>query len=76
MPQVLVRDVEPAVLNRLKERAQRNGRSLQSELRLILRQASGVDVDAALEDLRRIQADFAGRTFSDSTDLLREDRER
>lgn len=76
MPQVLVRDIEPAVVERLKERAQKNGRSLEAELRAILRRASGVDMAAALAELKRIQADFAGRTFSDSTELLRADRER
>ncbi|HZO86707.1 MAG TPA: hypothetical protein VFB38_00105 [Chthonomonadaceae bacterium] len=76
MPQVLVREVEPAVVERLKQRAQRHGRSLEAELRVILRQAVGLDMQAALEELRRIQDDFAGRTFSDSTELLREDRER
>lgn len=76
MPQVLVRDIEPAVVERLKERAQKNGRSLEAELRAILRCASGVDMAAALAELKRIQADFAGRTFSDSTELLRADRER
>lgn len=76
MPQVLVREMESAVIERLKRRAQSNGRSLEAELRAILRQAAGMDMQVALKELKRIQADFAGRTFSDSTELLREDRER
>ena len=76
MSQVLVREVEPAVLDRLKRRARQNGRSLEAELRAILRQAAGLEMEAAVEQLRRIQEDFAGRTFSDSTELLREDRAR
>lgn len=76
MPQVLVRDVESAVIDRLKRRARQNGRSLEAELRMILRRAAGVDMEAALAQLQRLQADFAGRSFSDSTELLREDRER
>ncbi len=76
MPQVLIRGIEPTVIDRLRERAQGNGRSLEAELRAILRQAAGVDREEALQQLRRLHADFAGRTFSDSTELLREDRER
>ncbi|HZT41035.1 MAG TPA: hypothetical protein VFA07_02540 [Chthonomonadaceae bacterium] len=76
MSQVLVREVDPVVLEKLKARAMHNGRSLEAELRVILRQAAGVDMEAALQELKRIQADFAGRTFSDSTELLREDRQR
>jgi plasmid stability protein len=76
MSQVLVREVEPVVIEKLKQRAQLHGRSLEAELRLILRQAAGVDMEAALQELRRIQADFAGRIFADSTPLVREDRER
>ncbi len=76
VPQVLIRDVEPVVIQRLKERAKRNGNSMESELRGILRQASGVDMEMALLELRHIQEAFAGRTFTDSVELLREDRER
>ena len=76
MSQVLVREVEPAIIEKLKQRAQRHGRSLEAELRLILRQAAGVEMEAALQELRRLQADFAGQSFSDSTELLREDRQR
>ena len=76
MSQVLVREVEPAVIEKLKARAKQNGRSLEAELRVILRQAAGVDMEAALLELKRVQADFAGRSFSDSTELLREDRQR
>ena len=76
MPQVLIRDVEPAVIQRLKERAKRNGVSMEAELRSILLQASGIEREQALLELKRLQESFAGRTFSDSLDLLREDRER
>jgi len=73
---VLVRDLEPAVIQRLKLRAQQHKRSLEAELRVILRHAAGVDMQPALEELKRIQADFHGRTFSDSTELIRQDRQR
>ena len=77
MPQVLVRDLDTAVVERLKERARHNGRSLQKELKAILeqtaREATMAEARAAAE---RISRRFAGRTFSDSADLIREDRER
>jgi antitoxin FitA len=76
MAQVLVRDVEPTVIEKLKARAKENGRSLEAELRLILQRAAGDDIDDALAEVERVRALFAGRTFSDSAELVREDRER
>jgi plasmid stability protein len=76
MAQVLVRDLEETTLERLKERARRNGRSLQSELKLILEQAAQgrmADARAAADQVRERLARYAA---SDSADLIREDRER
>jgi antitoxin FitA len=75
MPQVLVRDVEPAVLEKLRARARRSGRSLQAELRLILRQAAGAPAASLLPEVERVRALFARRALSDSAELLREDRD-
>ena len=76
MPQMLVRDVEPAVMEKLKVRAQRNGRSLEAEARAIFRAAVTTDVSEMRTEVERVRALFAGRAFSDSAALLREDRER
>jgi plasmid stability protein len=76
MPQILVRNVEPGVVEKLKARARRNGRSLEAELRLILQEAAGVGPVSVQDQVERLRALFAGRNFSDSTELLREDRER
>ena len=76
MPQVLVRDVEPAVMEKLRARAQRNGRSLEAEARVIFRAAVTSDASEMRAEVERVRALFAGRTFSDSAALLREDRER
>jgi plasmid stability protein len=77
MAQILVRNLEPEVVERLKARAASNGHSLQAEVAQILRQASGtktmVEARAAAEEIQRR---FAGRTFPDSAELIREDRER
>lgn len=74
MAQVLVRDVEPETVEKLKQRAGKNGRSLEAELRVILRQAAEQSGDPWAE-IERVRAAFAGRTFSDSSELIREDRD-
>ena len=78
MPQVLVRDLDGAVVERLKERARRNGRSLQKETKAILEAASALPytMEEARLAAERIRARFGDRTFSDSAELIREDRER
>ncbi len=76
MAQVLVRDLENDVVDKLKERAKSCGRSLEAELRLILEQAAQDSRAAGLLELEQIRARLAGRTFSDSLEMLREDRAR
>jgi antitoxin FitA len=76
MPQLLVRDVDPAVVQRLKARAERHGRSLEAELRLILQEAAARDMGDANAVLERVREMLSGREFSDSAELIREDRDR
>jgi plasmid stability protein len=77
MAQVLIRKVEKEVVLGLKERAKANGRSLEAELRLILQEASKpVEPVNRMEILARVRKQFEGRRFSDSTQLIREDRDR
>ena len=45
MSQVLVRDVDPAVVARIKERASRRGTSMQRELQRILEQGAELPED-------------------------------
>ena len=40
MAQILIRDLDPWVVGKLKEQAVRNGRSLESELRIFLERES------------------------------------
>jgi plasmid stability protein len=67
------------VLLSLKRRASGHGRSLQQELRLLLEHLvseydEGLDPLAAARELReRLRA--SGRVFSDSTQIIREDRD-
>jgi len=77
MPNVLVRDVEITVLEKLKSRAASKGRSLQSEVKIILKDAAGMNKPLSeLETARKIRASLTVKNQSDSSDLLREDRAR
>ena len=76
MPNVLVRDVEETVLEKLKEQAQRNGRSLQTEMLSILNIFAGYNSLSDEQTAAVIKDSLRGRVFSDSSELLREDRSR
>lgn len=75
MAQMLLRNLDDTMVAVLKERAKKHGRSLSSEVRAILQDATGSRADWR-QQLEQVRAMFDGRSFSDSTDLLREDRER
>ena len=76
MAQILVRNLDEAVVDRLKSRATQHNRSLQAEVKTILEQAAQVDAKTARELAMSIRKRFAGRQFTDSVDLIREDRDR
>lgn len=77
MPNVLVRDVETSVLEKLKIRAAQRGRSLQSEVQIILKEAAARETPLSeLETARKIRNALKVKKQSDSAELLREDRER
>jgi antitoxin FitA len=81
MPEVLVRNLDESVVERLKTRASGNGRSLQAELKLILEQAarpgtsrpSRAEYRALADEVRTTLGD---RPQADSAALLAEDRAR
>ena len=76
MPDILIRGLDPKAFKRLRDRARHHKRSLQSEARLVLEQAAGASTEdvAAMLDLWNKR--FAGRKFSRSANLIREDRNR
>ena len=76
MPDILIRGLNAQVLKRLKARAKRNGRSLQSEAKLLLEQAAGAGGEEIAAMLDRWKQRFADRRFSGSAKLIREDRDR
>lgn len=78
MPDILIRNIDPEKLERFKARAKRNGRSLQSEAKLLIEMAATEkSKDEVLEIASKWRKRFAGRKFSTSSvDLIREDRDR
>ncbi|MEH2360400.1 FitA-like ribbon-helix-helix domain-containing protein [Nostoc sp.] len=84
MAQILVEDLDPIILEKLETLAKQHGRSLQEELKQILQQAAekvthyhtGGNMEKAREAVARAQVRYTGKIFSDSTEFIREDRER
>jgi plasmid stability protein len=76
MARVLIRDLDERILQRLKERAARNHRSLQAELQIIVERAAAIDVFESRAVAARIRRKLSGRKHSDSTALLADDRRR
>jgi plasmid stability protein len=79
MADVLIRDVPEQVLAALERRAAANGRSLQQELLWLLAStAKEYDREATIgaADAIRERLSLTGREFSDSPELIREDRVR
>jgi len=74
--QVLVRNIDPNVVDQLKERAKGNGHSLQVELRLILINAAKMRRSALLAQIEYAEKIFGDQEFPDSVKLIREDRDR
>ena len=79
MAQVVIRNIDEDAMRRLKSRAARKGVSLERELRTILTAAAHADRSAnpvrsawAAEFRRKL----VGRRHSDSTRLIRKDRDR
>ena len=77
MAQVLVRQLNDKVVDRLKKRAKEHGRSLQSEMKTILEDAVP-DYERAWKriDSFRLRLKRSSRKFTNSADLIREDRDR
>jgi len=76
MPNILIRDVSQKTVDQLKARARRHNRSLQGEVKHLVEETVKTTGDAALLRARKIRASFGRKTFSDSAELLREDRKR
>lgn len=76
MSSILVRDLDAKIVNRLKTIAKRHGRSLQGEIKAILSEAVSFLVAEAASVSAQWHKSFSGRDLSDSSVLIREDRNR
>jgi plasmid stability protein len=77
MPDILIRGLSLKTIRRLKARAAASGRSLQKEAKAILeRSATEKTLDELREEAKEISKKFEGRHFTDSVELIREDRNR
>ena len=76
MADILIRGLDPKALKRLRDRARRNKRPLQSEARLALEHSAGASGEEIAAMFDAWNKRFAGRKFSRSADLIREDRNR
>lgn len=76
MAQLLIRNMDKRAVESLKKRAKANGHPLQSEAKMILDDNGKLDMATARKRLAQFRKRFKGRTFSDSVDLIREDRDR
>ncbi len=71
-----IRNVDDALIARLKRRAGRHGRSAEAELREILRQALATEEEPNFEDLAaQFRALTAGRHHTPAEELQREGRD-
>jgi plasmid stability protein len=77
MAQLLVRDLKEETVAALKKRAKEHGRSAEAEHRAILEEALTQKKQDFWERADRLRKDLeeTGRTFTDSTELVRQDRD-
>ena len=78
MPQLLVRNLQEETVESLKQRAKVNHRSLQAEVALILENAAKVQPVSFWKNTAKIRKQLtqSNKSFSDSTELIREGRDR
>lgn len=76
MASIVVRGLDEGTIYRLKERARLNERSLQQEVKEILERTAGtLTMPEARQLAERWRRRLRGRSFSDRTRLIREDRD-
>lgn len=63
MAQVLIRNIDDDTMASLKLRAEMNGRSLEQELRTILKNAAPLTPDELVATSRRLRSTFAKEDF-------------
>lgn len=74
MTDFLIRDIDQELLGKLRERAERGGRSLQAEIKQTLKQSVRLNREESLALLDQIRSELPPST-SDSTEIIREFRD-
>lgn len=77
MSQLLVRNLPEETVESLKRRAKSNHRSLQAEVALILENAAKIQPSSFWKNANKIREQLGtyNKSFSDSSELVREDRD-
>lgn len=77
MADVLIRNIEDDLLDKLKKKAEANQRSLQAELKKALEEYAGPTKEEVIEMVQEIQERFKskGVVFPDSTEEIRKMRD-
>lgn len=76
MPQILIRELDADIVERLRERARQNGRSLEAEVRVLLREVAGRKTrKETAAAAARLRAELSARAPVDSVGIIREDRD-
>ncbi len=76
MNEIVLHNLDPVLIERLRQEAERHGRTIEGEAKAILASSVGVSRSLALRLADEFRSQFTGRVFSDSAELIREDRER
>ena len=76
MAQALMLQMDDQTERLLRERAEHEGVSLEEEAGKLLRLALRPEGETFWSSVDRIRQKLAGRSFPDSADLIREDRDR
>ena len=77
MLKIVLNNLDDRVVEELQQRADQQGRSLEEEIKLVLWQSvkmPKLSLDEARLKFQESRQKYAGRIFSDSVELLREDR--
>ena len=83
MSQIILQDLDPVLLQTLRTRASKHGRSLEAELTAILQATADAELSDRADQMARfreravrMRQSLAGQLHSDSIQLIREDRDR
>jgi plasmid stability protein len=76
MPHLLVPDVDDSLVRLLEQRAARHGRTAEAEHREILETTLRGGRESFITKAEGLVAELQGRTFTDSAELIRADRDR